>query len=296
MRTRRPRLPLTALRTFEAAARLQSFKDAAEELCVSATTVSNQIRALERDWGCLLFERRTRQVVLTDTGRALARVVQDAFAAIQAGIEAHVGAARQPVTLALGPIFAARWLGPRLTRFHQAAPQIELILHHGPRISGAATMTTDIAVDWGHGDWAGLEARKLFEIRYAPVLSPALAARHGGLERPADLARYPAIHQHDRSEWAAWLALAGVPGLRFAEETVIVDSNVVTQAAIDGQGVALGIFPFHAGEVETGRLMKPFDIDLAPTRAYHLLTRPGGRRRPEVATVCDWLEAEAHGG
>ncbi len=153
----RPRLPLTALRTFEAAARHESFKAAAEELGLSPTTVSNQIRGLERDWGCKLFERRTWQVVLTDTGRSLSRVVHDAFAAIRAEIEARVGPARTPVTLAAGPIFAARWLSPRLTRFHRIAPEVELILHHGARITGAAAMTTDLAVDWGEGAWSGLD-------------------------------------------------------------------------------------------------------------------------------------------
>jgi LysR family glycine cleavage system transcriptional activator len=289
------RLPLNALRTFEAAARLQSFKDAAAELGVSPTTVSNQIRGLERDWGLLLFERKTRQVVLTDTGRSLSRVVRRAFEDIRAEIAGHAAVSRKPVTLAVGPIFGARWLVPRLARFHRAVPDVELIVQHGPRIGGAATMATDIAVDWGHGDWAGLEARKLFEIRYAPVVSPALAAERGGLSVPADLARFPVIHQHDRTEWSAWLKLADVPDLRFAEETVIIDSNLVTQAAIAGQGVALGIFPFLNPEVSSGLLLNPFAIELAPDRAYFLLSRPGARQR-ETSAVCDWLLREAGSG
>lgn len=106
-------LPLTALRTFEAAARRMSFKDAAEELCVSPTTVSNQIRQLERDWGCLLFVRKTRQVVLTDAGRSLAWVLSRAFDDIRTEIESHVETPRKSVTLAVGPIFGSRWLIPR---------------------------------------------------------------------------------------------------------------------------------------------------------------------------------------
>lgn len=284
------RLPLTALRVFEAAARLASFKEAAVELGVSTTTVSNLIRKLEHDWGCLLFIRRTRHVVLTDTGLSLSRVVRDSFDAIGREIDMHVAASRQSVAIAVGPIFGARWLAPRLRRFMAAFPNITLTLQHRSRITGPADMPTPIAVDWGYGDWPGLESEFLFKVRYAPVLSPALAA---GIAMPADLATLPVLHQHDRSEWAAWLALAGTPAVRFAAETIILDSNTVTQAAIHGQGVALGIFPFVDDDIAAGRLVKPFGPELMPARSYHLVTRPGARQRPEIAAVCTWLLAEA---
>jgi LysR family glycine cleavage system transcriptional activator len=284
------RLPLTALRVFEVAARLGSFKEAALELGVSTTTVSNLIRKLEHDWGCLLFIRRTRQVVLTDTGLSLSGVVRQAFDAIGREINLHVAASRQSVAIAVGPIFGARWLAPRLRRFNASFPHITLTLQHRSRITGPSDMPTPIAVDWGHGDWPGLESEPLFKVTYAPVLSPALAE---GIATPRDLARLPVLHQHDRSEWTAWLECAGAPGLRFAAETIILDSNIVTQAAIAGQGVALGIFPFVTDELTAGRLVRPFAIDLLPTRSYHMVTRPGARQRPEIAAVCTWLLAEA---
>ncbi|MEZ5843794.1 MAG: LysR substrate-binding domain-containing protein [Hyphomicrobiaceae bacterium] len=287
------RLPLTALRTFEAAARLESFKDAAEELGVSATTVSNQIRSLERDWNCQLFIRKTRQVLLTDSGRSLAHVVKRAFDSIEREVAQHTTIAKRRVALSVGPIFAARWLMPRLKLLRRAHPDIELTLHHGPRITSVGMMSTPIAVDWGHGEWAGLDAEKLLDIVYSPVASPGLIHEAGAVTRPKDLARLPVIHQHDRSEWSAWLALAGVAKLRFASETVILDSNVVTQAAMDGQGVALGIFPFIQDEVDAGRLLKLFDIDLSPTRSYFVLTRPGSGQSREVETVRKWLIDEA---
>ncbi len=289
----RYRLPLTALRTFEAAARRLSFKDAAEELNVSATTVSNQIRELEHDWGCLLFVRKPRQVVLTDAGRSLAKVISRAFDDIRAEVEAHVTVLRKTVTLAVGPIFGTRWLIPRLSKFYRAHPKIELVLLHSPRITSAEHMVATIAVDWGSDGWSGLEARHLLGLEYRPVLSPRLLESQGPLTNPSDLARLPIIHQQDRTEWHAWLKLAGVPELRFVQETIIVDSNVVVQAAVDGQGVALGPFPLIYGEVEAGRLICPFDLKLHPARAYHLLTRPGARTLPEVKSVCDWIEAEA---
>ncbi len=283
-------LPLTALRAFEAAARLESFKDAAAELGVSATTVSNLIRRLERDWGCLLFLRRTRQVILTDTGLSLSQVVRRSFDAIGQEIEQHVTASRRSVAIAVGPILGARWLAPRLGRFRTAFPHLTLTLQHRSRITSATDMATPIAVDWGHGEWPGLEAEPLFPIRYAPVASPALA---GSLKSPADLAGLPVLHQQDRSEWAAWLTLAGVPRLRFGGEVIMTDSNMIIHAALASQGVALGIFPFIADELAAGRLVRPFAQALAPARSYHLVTRPGARSRPEIAAVCDWMIAEA---
>ena len=286
------KLPLTALRTFEAAARRLSFKDAADELCVSATTVSNQIRELERDWGCQLFIRKTRAVVLTDAGRSLSEVVGRAFAEIRTEIDLHIAPAPKAVTLAVGPIFGSRWLIPRLTDFHNTYPNIDLIVTHSPRITSVESLTSQIAVDWGTGAWDGLDVIPLFNIDYSPVVSPAMAAELN-LQKPADLARAPIIHQRDRSEWASWLALTDTPDLAPQGNTVVMDSNIAVQAALDSQGVALGSFPFLNDDVESGRLLKPFDINLRPARSYNLLVKHGARRTAEVDAVCTWLESES---
>jgi len=293
MRRTPRKLPLTALRTFEVAARRLSFKDAADELCVSATTVSNQIRELERDWRCKLFIRKTRAVVLTDEGRSLSRVLTKAFDDIRAEVEAFGQSTRKTVTLAVGPIFGTRWLVPRLAQFRSDLPNIELILHESPRITDAVMMGTHLAVDWGEGSWSGLQNYHLMDITYAPVLSKALMAERGGLKSPKNLARYSIIHQRDRSEWAAWLALAGCAGLTLKEEITITDTNMVMQAAIEGQGVSLGIFPFFDQELKAGKLVKPFDIELKPTRSFYLLAKPSSERTPEVASVIRWLLDQA---
>ena len=293
MRRTPRKLPLTALRTFEVAARRLSFKDAAEELCVSATTVSNQIRELERDWRCKLFIRKTRAVVLTDEGRSLSRVLSKAFDDIRAEVEVYGQSTRKTVTLAVGPIFGTRWLVPRLAQFRSDLPNIELILHDSPRITDAVMMGTHLAVDWGEGSWSGLQNYHLMDITYAPVLSKALMAERGGLKSPKNLARYTIIHQRDRSEWAAWLILAGCAGLTLKEEITITDTNTVMHAALEGQGVSLGIFPFVDQELKAGKLVKPFDIELKPTRSFYLLAKPSSERTPEVASVIRWLLDQA---
>ena len=286
-------LPLAALRTFESAARHLSFKQAAEELCVSATTVSNQIRRLEQELGCKLFIRRTRAVVLTDAGRSLSRVLSRSLEDIRLEVETHMRARRKSVSLAVGPIFGSRWMIPRLDRFGEDLPGIDIEFRNSPRITDASMMTADIAIDWGMGQWVGLENTPLFEIVYSPVLSPALAERLGMPIRPEEVARFPVIHQKDRHEWQEWLKVAGCAGMPLTDKATIVDTNVVIQAAIAGQGMALGIFPFCKSEVDSGRLIKPFDIDLTPTRSFHLLTRPGARQRREIDEVCKWMIKEA---
>jgi LysR family glycine cleavage system transcriptional activator len=287
------RLPLTALRTFESAARLLSFKAAAEELCVTPQSVSGQIRQLESEWGCLLFTRKTRQIVLTDAGRSLAQVVNRALNDIRKEMDTFALQNRKTVTLAVGPIFGARWLLPRMDKFRLLHPHIDVVLHHSPRITSAEQMETMVMIDWGNGDWLGLHAMRLFEVTFMPTLSPALLARLGGLKEPSDLARYPVVHKWDREEWASWLSLVGLGALRFAQEVTMRDSNIVLQAALDGHSVIMGIFPLIRSEVDSGRLVCPFDIEYHPTRAYYLLTRPGARNTPEVRAVCEWIESEA---
>ena len=287
------RLPLTALRTFEVAARHLSFKDAAKELCVSATTVSNQIRQLEKDWGFKLFHRHTRAVSLTARGAGLSRVLTKAFGDICVEVERHVVSPRKTVSIAVGPIFGSRWLGPRLARFRKAHPKIELLIHHGSRITDAKQLQTDLAVDWGFGTWRDLTATRLLDARYSPIISPDLFHAIAPLNHPSQLAGLTIIHQHDHSEWQNWFTLAGCANMRFESEFTVIDSNMVQRAVKDGQGVALGIFPLMDDDLAKGDLIKPFDIDLMPTRAFHLLERRDARNSAPIRTVCKWIEAES---
>jgi LysR family transcriptional regulator, glycine cleavage system transcriptional activator len=287
------RLPLTALRTFEAAARHLSFKGAAEELCVSTTTVSNQIRQLERDWGCKLFHRHTRAVSLTEHGQSLSQVLTHAFSDIRAEVQKHIKEPRKTVSIAVGPIFGSRWLSSRLARFGKDYPKIELVVHHGSRINDAKQLQTDIAIDWGNENWRDLKATRLLEVRYSPIISPNLAREVGPLTHPSQLSELTIIHQHDHSEWENWFVLAGCPDMDIKSEITIVDSNMVQRAVKDGQGVALGVFPFIEDDVENGELIKPFEIDLQPTRAFFLLEQLDARKNSAIRTVCEWIQTEA---
>lgn len=292
------RIPLTALRTFEAAARLLSFKAAAEALRVTPASVSNQIRQLERDWGCALFVRKARQVELTEAGRQLAQACQSAFHTLQTAIDHIAPKEHLAVSLAVGPLFGSRFLSPRLAAFRAAHPDIALSLHHGQHINQPQQLTTDLAIDWGGGesglgDWAGLHARRLLEVAYVPVMSPALLGQFAALETVADLAELPLVHQQNRDDWNAWFALCGNPNPVLARETVMADSNMAMQAAIDGHGVALGALPMVQADLQAGRLVCPFPAQLHPAQAYFLITQPQARVRPAVESVCAWLLAQA---
>ena len=286
------RLPLTALRTFEAAARLLSFKDAADELHVSATTVSNQIRKLERDWNCKLFIRKTRSVILTDTGRSLSTVVSKSFGQIRQEIETHISESKRSLKVAVGPIFG-RWIIPKINKFQKKYPEIDLVIENSPRITNAEMMNSDIQVDWGEPDsWIGLNSTFLMEVTYSPVLSPKILNNFDLPKTAHDLIDLTLIHQYDYSEWSAWMRLNGESELNVESGIIIIDSNVALQAAINGAGVALGSFPFVEPEVASGILIKPFDIDLVPSRSYYILTKPQANPNPDILVFIDWLKEE----
>jgi LysR family glycine cleavage system transcriptional activator len=285
--------PLTALRAFEAAGRHLNFTRAAEELHVTQAAVSHQIKLLEEHLGQALFRRAGRNLALTPAGRALLPALGEAFGQIAAAVEG-LGAAEQAgaLSVTLRPYFAMKWLAPRLGRFWRAFPGIALSLHHSIEAVDFAREEVDLAVLWGRGDWPGVAAEALQAGELAPVCSPALLAGPRPLEGPADLARHNLLHEESRDLWTRWLAAAGLPDLAAAHETIVDDTNVRLEAAVDGQGVALGWIPLLAEELASGRLVRPFEMALEGY-AYYVVTPPGGLARPKVRAFRDWLFEEA---
>lgn len=286
------RLPLTALRAFEAAARLGSFKSAAAELAVTPTAVSHQIRQLEDDLSHPLFTRHTRKVVLTDAGERLAQVVSQAFGSVATELETFKSGKRQRIDLALGPIIASRWLTPRLSAFWRDHPAIDLRLHHSPLVVDPDN-DVDLAIAWGTGPWPGFQVDPLLTIHVTPVVSPQLLDARGPLATTEDLANFPVIHQRDGHDWAAWLEDETFAGLGIEDAMTIEDANVALQAAISGQGVALGILEFIEDDLTTGRLVAPLNRSVVLSRAYHLLVRRKSLKTPHIAAVHTWLKDAA---
>ncbi len=292
------RLPsFAALRAFEAAARNSSFKEAAAELGLTPTAISHQVRLLEDACGHALFHRKVRQVELTEEGVRLAEAAGTALDALGAAWSRLVeGEDRASVTIAAGPIFATRWLVPRLPRFWQAHPGIDLVLHHSPLAVWRQAARFDLAIAWGKGNWDVQEGERLLSIRVTPVHAPTIGVDLSGLITPTDLLGFPLLHHRSESGWQEWFDAAGVTAPNRLGGVIFEDANVLLQATLAGHGVSLGITEFIGDELLAGRLLQPFDCTAEPSDAYHLVTSTQLRDRPEVSITRDWLLGEAAGG
>lgn len=288
MRMRKIR-SVQCLRSFEAAARHMSFKLAAEELFVTPTAISHQVKTLETQLDCRLFERRTRQIELTLQGHELFTTLRRCFDEIDDGIQrVRSNRSREVVTLGLGPIIGTRWLAPRLGDFWDQHRQIDLRLHHSAFPMQQSSDQFDLAIAWGDGHWPGMVVHRFIDIEVTPVLAPTM--KQPSLVR--DLLAMPLIHERDRRGWRQWFAATGIDQQDDSIGTVIDDANLVLQTALDGQGVALGILPFVEEDLVSGKLTRPFDLAIDPGQAYYLIYRKSSLDKPAVDLVRQWLMAQ----
>lgn len=282
-----------SLKSFEAAARHMSFKLAAEELFVTPTAISHQVKTLEAQLDCRLFERNTRQVSLTLQGHELFTTLRRCFDEIDDSIErVQSQRSRAVVTLGLGPIIGTRWLAPRLGDFWETHRDIDLRLHHSAFPMQQSIDQFDLAVAWGDGHWPGMEVTRFIDIEVTPVLAPSMQQP----QRAGDLLTMPLIHERNRRGWAEWLAAAGIDQVDDAFGTVIDDANLVLQAALDGQGIALGILPFVEEDLANGKLLRPFELAIDPGQAYYLIYRRARLEKTAVKSVRDWLMSQIQPG
>ncbi len=282
-----------SLRSFEAAARLLSFKRAAEELYVTPTAISHQIKTLEAQLGCRLFERKTRQIELTQPGLELYSTLRRALADIDGCLERiRSQGSRDVVTLGLGPIIGTRWLAPRLGHFWANHADIDLRLHHTSFPMRHSTEHFDLAIAWGDGHWPSMQAQPFIDIQVTPVMSPEMKLP----ATAAELLDYPLVHQRDRRGWQQWFDFVGVDTSEINFGTVIDDANLVLQTALNGQGVVLGILPFVEEDLQAGRLVWPFDDAVDPGQAYYLIQRKSGPEKPAVRAVRHWLLTQIESG
>ena len=288
--------PLSALRAFEAAARHGSFKHAANELAVTPTAVSHQIRSLEEYTGLKLFERQVRKVVLTDAGMELYPVLRDGFNAFETALQ-RVGKpqARRRVIISTTNAFMARWLAPRVAEFRKLYPEIDLELHASDQAVDLGSDAADVAIRYGRGPYPGMVAERLFTDCFAPVCGPQL----GPIGR-ADLDRLPLIdfkwtHDHPLNPtWKNWFAAAGLPWKARHGQLLFSDEGHAIQAALAGQGIALLSLELVADDIAAGRLTQPFGPSI-PGHAYHLVRSAGQIPGPHVDSALAWLRGQIHG-
>ncbi len=290
---------LNALRAFEAAARRLSFAAAASELNVTPSAISQQIRTLEEYLDTPLFIRSKVGITLTPQA-------QDAYPAIRDGLEQlTLGFERlrfshqdRLVTLTAPPSFASQWLLPRIDRFRERHPDLEIRLDVSDRLADFAAEGIDIGVRYGLGGYAGLASDRLLVEHVVPVCSPKLLPA----AVPADktwLARLTLIHDATSAfdptfpTWKQWLHARGMHDVDATSGLRINSSLLAIQAAIEGQGIALARTVIAERDVRAGRLVTPFSPP-EPTRcAYYVVHPPRALTHAKVRAVRDWLFAEA---
>jgi LysR family transcriptional regulator, glycine cleavage system transcriptional activator len=285
--------PLGALRAFEAAARHLSFTRAAAELCVTQAAISHQIRQLE-DWlGMRLFERRGHMLTLTGKGQAYLSDLADALDRISAATLRLMEPTERPLRITVLPSFASRWLVPRLEAFRTLHPNVDVRLVSTEERWSFATERFDLAIRSGLGKWTGLKADLIARETLSPVCSPTLKNGPSPIRVPADLRQVRLLYDTPRDAWRRWFDLAGIEGPDTDIGASFNDAGLALQAAVDGQGVALGRLTLAADELFSGRLIQPFDIVLPNDYSYWLAYPAAALSRPEVAAFRTWLLSEA---
>jgi DNA-binding transcriptional LysR family regulator len=296
------RLPaLDLLNGFEAAARHLSFTRAGEELFLTQSALSRQIQALEEQLGVVLFERRHRSLRLTEAGQVLqvaARSVLDQLGLAVARIRREQSV--QPLTISTSIPFASLWLLPRLPRFRERHPDIDVFISADNRILDLDREHIDLAVRYCPESMAPRHAERLFGERLQPVCSPALASDPSRpLKDPGDLARHVLLKLDDDRgrypwlNWAQWFAAIGIPEPRPAGLVRFNQYDLLIRAAIDGQGIALGRSPLVDQLVAQGQLVALFGGRHVTTRAYFVVRGVQAAQRPEAQAFIDWLRDEA---
>lgn len=288
--------PLQALRTFVEVGQRKSVKAAAQALHVTPGAVSQQIRVLEDRLGVVLLERERLGMRLTEAGASVFPRLREAFLQIdQAMHDLESTKARRSLTVSTVATFAASWLVPRLGRFKQLHPDIEIRVEATSELVDLRRDRVDVALRHGLGDYPGLEVLPLMAPVLTPVASPGFLKAHGAVIHEAgDCLGYPLLHDGDRADWPLWLKAHGVADdMRAERGSAFDDDFLLIRAAEAGQGLALVPQAYAQEEIAAGRLIQVLDKPWPARFAYYAVTRPGAADRPEVRAFLKWIREEA---
>jgi LysR family glycine cleavage system transcriptional activator len=284
--------PLETLRVFEVACRHGSYSEAARELHVTHSAVSQRIRQLEDELGLTLFERHGNRMVPTPSGLRLQAGVKSAFSELGAALGSlQTRRTDAEVTVSLLPVMAARWLVPRLSRFQARFPRINLHIKTGQSLANFKSDGVDIAIRFGMGDWKGLRAIKLLNEEFFPVCSPSL--NDGRLPKdPASMLSEPLLIDRNLS-WRAWFKSTGLKLDREIAGTSFTDTNALMEAAVAGQGIALGRLSFTRSDILAGKLVRLSEHNLRVSYCHYAVYPISSESNPSLVAFRDWLIEEA---
>ena len=292
---RKPLPPLTALKSFEAAARNGSFKLAAEELCVSHSAVSHQIKQLEAFLNVELFVRKARAVELSKLGKLYYPVLRDAFDKIADGTSLILSPRSEGVlTIQIYSTFAIRWLIPRLPKFYSAHPEIQVRLN-----------TSQLDVDFEHDDvdvWVMIGSRSSTDLHYDylftpelfPVTSPSLMQGEKGIKSPEDLVRETILQVYpSEKDWYVWLDGVGVKGVDPLSGLQFDSYDHALSTAMQGMGVALGMQPYVERDIASGLLVEVFPGQrIKAAGEWYLVCRQDRAEQEKIQVFREWMLAE----
>lgn len=288
----RPRLSsLTALRTFEAVSRLKSFKKASQELNVTPSAVSHQIKHLEVELGCRLSHRGRKGFQLTRQGKTLANTVRRSFDRIGETLEELKADGEWRIYLQVYSTFAVRWLLPRLSSFRDTYPDFEIRLITSQADVNLAESSTDACVMIGRPDQKGVDYTLLFTSSVYPVCSPEYLSEHGPIETPDDLASHVLLQVYpSQDDWTVWLNEMGATSVDSVGETRFDSYDHALNMAVQGLGVALAIEPFAQEDIEAGRLVEVFAGQrIQLPREWYFACLSGKRGQPKIEALRQWL-------
>lgn len=285
--------PLTALKSFTAAARLGSFQAASVELFVTPSAVSHQVKSLEEFLGIELFVRRTRRIVLTAAGEQYYQSVQEALFEIDRATQNLISTHQTgQLHLSVAPAFLTRWLLPRISSFYEAQPDVEIEMSAETGLIDFERSETDMAVYFGHGQWSDIEVQLLRHYQQVPVCNPNLL---NGKEiyTPEDLLNYTLLHIPKRKdEWPRWFKQVGVPYKESKRGLYLSSGSLTTSAAINGLGFALADVGFVSDEIATGKLTAPLDEFLITDKSFYLVYQKKRALTYPMKAFQSWLMEE----
>lgn len=290
--------PLTGLRAFEAVARHASFKRAAAELAVTPAAVSHQIKNLEEHLDATLVIRLNRAIRLTEAGRRLAEGLTMGFDQLQAAVDQVRPSAEDKIlVVGSGPGLAAKWLAPRLTRFLEAHPDMEVRVAASLGMANFIIDGVDLGLRFGRVSYDGLFGEPLAAESVAPMVTPGFLADHP-MSGPDDLKGLPLLHDDSLAflntppDWAAWARYAGVEGLNTNRGPRFNQADHALDAALGSAGVVLGRVVLAENDVKSGRLVIPFGPVMPVGLGFHLVCAKGRELEPKVKLFRDWVKGE----
>ena len=292
--------PLNSLRAFESAGRHLSFSKAADELNVTPGAISQQIRTLEEFLEIKLFKRRNRSIILTEAGQIFLPLLAEGFTSITEAVDVVRRSQRdEPLTISAAPSFTSRWLIPRLCKFQALHPEIDVRIDASTRLVDFIHEDIDVGIRFGTGEFEGLDPIYLFSFDLIAVCSPELMHEGKGISDLSDLRDHTLLHNEDMDagdswpDWAMWLATAGVDGIDASRGIYFKQGEMIINAAIEGQGIALVGNVLAAGEIEAGRLVQLFETRLPVRLSFHLVTSRQKARSTKVSAFRTWILEES---